>query len=211
MTVEAGSRPASTAFSSKCRKGWSSSSSPPSWSCRVEGCRRSSGATLTARTIHSSPTSRTLTHPGACSKCPRNIRSPVSAYGEDRAVHGAMEHGERRVPAGVSEQALERGEDAVEELPDRLAAEEALVVRDDSAERVHELVLELVGRDRRESRSPRSSRRSGQASSSPSWLRATISAVSHGCAAARSSSDAVEARRARAGSRRPRPARCPPR
>ena len=35
---------------------------------------------LTARTIQPSPTSRTLTQPGACSKWPRNIRSPVSAW-----------------------------------------------------------------------------------------------------------------------------------
>ena len=39
------------------------------------------------------------------------------------------------------------GEDAVEELADRLAAQEARVVRDDAAERVDELALERVGRD----------------------------------------------------------------
>ncbi len=50
---------------------------------RDEACSRSCGAMLTARTIasagHSAPMSSTFTQPGACSKCPRNMRSPVSA------------------------------------------------------------------------------------------------------------------------------------
>ena len=60
----------------------------------------------------------------------------------------AVEDGERGVPAPVGEQLLERGEDAVEELAERLAAEEARVVRDDAAEGADERVLELVLGDR---------------------------------------------------------------
>ncbi len=43
---------------------------------------------------------------------------------------------------------VDRRENPVEELADRLAAEEALGVRDDSPECLHELLLELVGGDR---------------------------------------------------------------
>ena len=67
--------------------------------------------------------------------------------GEDRAVDGAVEHRERRVPAPVGQEPVERGQHAVEELADGLAPEEALVVRDDAAEGVDELGLELLGRD----------------------------------------------------------------
>ena len=70
--------------------------------------------------------------------------------GEDRAVDAAVEDGERRVPVVVCDEALERGEDAIEELADRLAAQEPRLVRDDAAEGVDELVLERVGRDLRE-------------------------------------------------------------
>ena len=47
----------------------------------------------------------------------------------------------------VGEQPVDSREHAIEELADRLPAEEALVERDDSAERVDELLLELFGRD----------------------------------------------------------------
>ena len=52
--------------------------------------------------------------------------------------------------AGSASEPVEGGEDAVEQLADRLAAEERPVVRDDAAKRVDERVLELRGRDRRE-------------------------------------------------------------
>ena len=61
-----------------------------------------------------------------------------------------MEDEQHRVPVVVGEQPVESGEDAVEQLADRLAAEEALLVRHDTAERVHERGLELSGSDRRE-------------------------------------------------------------
>ena len=69
---------------------------------------------------------------------------------EDRAVHGAVRDDERGVPLRVSEQAVDGGQDTVEQLADRLAAEEALVVRDDAVERADELPFELGRRDRRE-------------------------------------------------------------
>ena len=59
----------------------------------------------------------------------------------------AVEDGEGRVPAVICDQALEGGEDAVEELADRLAAQESRLGRDDAAERVHELGLQRVSGD----------------------------------------------------------------
>ena len=70
--------------------------------------------------------------------------------GEDRAVHRAVRDDERGVPRRVGEEPVDRGQDAVEELADRLAAEEPLLVRDDPVERVDERLLQLVGRDRGE-------------------------------------------------------------
>ena len=67
--------------------------------------------------------------------------------GEDRAVDPAVQDGENRVPASVGEQPVDSREHAIEELADRLAAEEALVERDDAPECVDELLFELLGRD----------------------------------------------------------------
>ena len=67
--------------------------------------------------------------------------------GQDRAVDSAVEDGENRVPAVVGEQPVDSREHAIEELADRLPAEEALVERNDAAERVDELLLQLFGRD----------------------------------------------------------------
>jgi hypothetical protein len=69
---------------------------------------------------------------------------------EDRPVHGAVRDDENGVPRRVGDQAVERGQDAVEQLADRLASEEASLVRDDAVEGADELVLQLRGRDRRE-------------------------------------------------------------
>src|SRR6185436_19572062 len=69
---------------------------------------------------------------------------------EDRAVHRAVGDDERRVPLRVSEQPVNGGQYTVEQLADRLAAEEALVVRDDAVERADELPFELGRRDGRE-------------------------------------------------------------
>ena len=93
------SRPSRVLMSSG---GGTAPSTAPSSSAASRRWTRSTGATLTARTIHSdasSPTSSTLRQPGACSKRPRNIRSPVSDVGEDRAVDGAVRDDERGVPA----------------------------------------------------------------------------------------------------------------
>ena len=70
--------------------------------------------------------------------------------GEDRAVHRAVRDDERGVPRGVGQEPVDRRQHAVEELTDRLPAEEALLVRDDPVQRVDERLLELVGRDRGE-------------------------------------------------------------
>ncbi len=67
--------------------------------------------------------------------------------GEDRAVHTAVQDGECCVPGVVGDQPIEGGEGPIEELADRLAAQEAGVVRNDASERVDELALERVGRD----------------------------------------------------------------
>ncbi len=58
-----------------------------------------------------------------------------------------MEDGQRRVPVVRADEPLEGGDDAVEELADRLAAQEARLVRNHSPERMHELALERVRRD----------------------------------------------------------------
>ena len=50
---------------------------------------------------------------------------------EDRAVDAPVQDGEQDVPAVVGQQAVDRGQDAVEERADRLAGEEARVLRDD--------------------------------------------------------------------------------
>ena len=97
-----------------------------------------------------SPRSSTLTQPGACSKCPRNIRSPVSAYERIARLTPPWRTASAVSQLVVCEQALEGGEDAVEELADRLSAEEPLLVRDHAAERVDELALERVRRNLRE-------------------------------------------------------------
>ena len=69
---------------------------------------------------------------------------------EDGPVDAAVADGERGVPATVGDEPVDRRNHPVEELADRLPAEEPRVVRDHPAERVHELALECVGGDLRE-------------------------------------------------------------
>ena len=119
---------------------------------------------------------------------------------EDRAVDGAVRDDERGVPAAVGDEPLDRREHAVEELADRLAAEEPLLVRHDAAEGADERLLELVRRDRRELRAH------DLAELGPaldSWPGATSAAVwsvrGRPEAITRSSVDAVEQRARRLG------------
>ena len=107
-------------------------------------CARSYGVTLTARTIQSSPTSRTLTQAGDCSRLPRNDAPAGERAGEDRAVDAAVEDREHDVPVVRREQPVDRGQNAVEERADRLAGEEAGVLGNDAAKGVGERALELV-------------------------------------------------------------------
>ena len=113
---------------------------------RDDVCSRSCAAMLTARTIASAgQLVADVEHVHAARRLlevPEEHALAGERVGEDRAVDGAVQDGEYRVPALVGEQALERGKDAVEELPDRLAAEEALLERDDAAKRMDELLLE---------------------------------------------------------------------
>ena len=67
--------------------------------------------------------------------------------GQDRPVHASVEDCQRGLPVVRGDDRLHSREDAVEELPDRLAAEEPRVVRDDATERVDELVVERVRRN----------------------------------------------------------------
>ena len=90
--------------------------------------------------------------PGRLLEVPEKHALAGERVGENRAIDGAVEHEQDRVPARVGEEPLDRWDDAVEELADRLAAEEALLVRDDTPERMDERALELVLRDRGEAR-----------------------------------------------------------
>ena len=132
---------------------------------------------FTARATQSSaPASRTFTHAGACSKLPRNARSPVSAYGEDRAVDPAVEDGEEHVPALVGEQPLERRQDAVEERADRLAAQEARLLGQDAAEDAGERLPRGLRPGSRRGGRPRA--RAARATTRARYSGATIRAVS---------------------------------
>ena len=137
-------------------------------------------ATLTARTIasagQSSPTSSTFTQPGACSKWPRNMRSPVSAWDRIARLTPPWRTARTVSQLVVGEQPVDSRKHAIEELADRLPAEEALVERDDAAKRVHELLLEL-----RRPGSPKGvlpAARAVRATPRPRGCERTISAVS---------------------------------
>ena len=124
------------------------------WVMRVEACAGSVGATLTARTIHSAGGSRAdVEHVEAARRlleAPEERALAEERVREDRAVHRAVRDDERGVPLRVTEQPVDGGQHPVEQLADRLAAEEALVVRDDAVERTDECLLELCRRDRGE-------------------------------------------------------------
>ena len=124
------------------------------WVKRVEVCAGSAGATFTARTIHSAGAlAPDVEHVDAARRlleAPEERPLAEQRMGENRAVHSAVRDDERRVPRRVSEQPLDGGQHTVEQLADRLTAEEALVVRDDAVERADELHFELGRRDGRE-------------------------------------------------------------
>src|SRR4051794_11065130 len=83
-------------------------------------------------------------------RCLFEVAEVRAAAGEgvrdEDAVHAAVEDGERRFPI-FREQAVERRQDAVECLAERLAAQEARLLIAD-LERAHEHLLELLGRNR---------------------------------------------------------------
>ena len=127
--------------------------------CRVERWTRSLGRDVDRADDPVGPPRRDVEHVEAARRLLEAAEEHPLArqrVREDRPVDGAVSDDERRVPAVVGDEAIERGEDAVEELADRLAAEEALLVRDDAAERVDERLLALVERDRGELRRPSS-------------------------------------------------------
>ena len=83
-------------------------------------------------------------HAGACSNVPKYARPPASAC-EIRMRLTPPWKTARAVRHGSLDQAVERRQDAVERLTERLAAEEALVLLADR-QRADEHLLELVRR-----------------------------------------------------------------
>jgi aminoglycoside phosphotransferase (APT) family kinase protein len=64
--------------------------------------------------------------------------------GENGPIDSAVQHRQGRLPSVVLDEPAEGGHDAVEQLADRLAAEEARIVRDHSAEGVDELLAQEI-------------------------------------------------------------------
>ena len=83
-------------------------------------------------------------HAGACSKLPKYVRPPASACEMQDPVHTAMEDRKRRLPL-LRKQPLERRQDAVEGLAERLAAEKPRRLVG-GVQRADEERLELVTR-----------------------------------------------------------------
>ena len=178
---------------------------------RVDACARGrSGATFTARTIHSRVGSADVEHVEAARRLLEAAEEHALARaGRRRGSRGSRRRARRRARCPTSGPRASRssaGSDAVEELADRLAAEEPLLVRDDRRG---------ARATNASSSSPAGSRRTGRRAISrssghvsTSCPGATSAAVSHRARQA-ARDHAVERPSPRGASRRPPPVRGP--